>query len=260
MSRFALLDDCDAVANTAQKTAEARRAAHEWQRLSLCTQHTILVIDASGSMREADCRDGDGFVPRIDALLCALLGGFILPQLCQLEEAGTADNELISVVLMQARRQGTLCPAHAHSARASHLAGHRSPAQRWKRYILAHSRAPRRHAARPDQPSHGFERRKTVPPLPRTQDDAVTLLEYAHFSSAAKLPPIHPKSHGNYLPALARLGTLISVLETCREQGVAAGLDVPDRLATSVRADPFPPPPCAHTPPPDRLATSVILR
>ena len=56
---------------------------------------------------------------------------------------------MISVALMRAnaqmllspaRCQGTPSPAHAHRARCSHLASHRSPAQRPQDYNLAHSR------------------------------------------------------------------------------------------------------------------------
>ena len=44
------------------------------------------------------------------------------------------------MLLSRARCQGTLNPAHAHRARCSHLASHRSPAQRPKDYSLPHSR------------------------------------------------------------------------------------------------------------------------
>ena len=44
------------------------------------------------------------------------------------------------MLLSRARCQGTLNPAHAQRARFSHLASHRSPAQRPKDYSLPHSR------------------------------------------------------------------------------------------------------------------------
>ncbi len=44
------------------------------------------------------------------------------------------------VLLSRVRCQGTLNPAHAHCARCSQLARHRSPAQRVQDYNLAHSR------------------------------------------------------------------------------------------------------------------------
>jgi hypothetical protein len=44
------------------------------------------------------------------------------------------------MLLSRGRCQGTLNPAHAHHARCSHLASHRSPAQRPQDYNFAHSR------------------------------------------------------------------------------------------------------------------------
>lgn len=135
----------------------------------MCTQHTILVIDASGSMREADVQSGHHHVSRIDALLNALQGGFILPQLRQLNEegGGALERELLSVILM-------------------------------------------------------------------CDSEAKTILELAPFQSGASLPPIHPKGHGNYLPALTKLAALVTTLEHCREQGRAWGYTVPPRISTCV--------------------------
>ena len=42
-----------------------------------------MIIDASGSMREADCQSGKHFISRIEALTNTMQTGFILPQLQQ---------------------------------------------------------------------------------------------------------------------------------------------------------------------------------
>ena len=44
------------------------------------------------------------------------------------------------MLFIRARCQGTLNPGHEHRARRSHLASHRSPAQRPQDYNLTHSR------------------------------------------------------------------------------------------------------------------------
>jgi hypothetical protein len=64
--------------------------------------------------------------------------------------------------------------------------------------------------------------------------EAKTILEVAPFEAGANMPPIIPKGHGNYLPALTKLAALISTLERCREQGRAWGHAVPPRIGTCV--------------------------
>jgi len=167
-----MLAEYDAAEEAALETAAARDATGDWleevPRLSICTNHTILIIDASGSMREADVASGGRLVPRIDALVSALQGGFILPQLRQLFEAGhgAAERELLSVILLG--------------------------------------------------------------------EEAMTVLEFAPLTAGENLPPIFPKGHGKYLPALTKLASLVSTLERCREQGRVFGFDVPERISTCV--------------------------
>jgi len=158
MNSFAALQDTDAADEAIRDASEG----FDWQRAAVCTQHSILVLDASGSMREADCHSHGRNIPRIEALYDALRCGFVQPQL----DAGIPPSELVSVV--------------------------------------------------------------------RMQDSADILLQCAPFADVADLPHLQPASHGNYLPALAKLHSLIQTVEAARAQGSEAGLPVPPTMSTCV--------------------------
>lgn len=151
MSGFAVLadlNDADDAIEEHEKELAGRNPAEaeeDSRRVARCTQHTILVIDASASMRECDVVQGKRKVTRMEALLDAVRTVFLKPQL----EAGVGKDELLSVI--------------------------------------------------------------------RLQDDAGMILELAAFEDV-ELPALHPRSHGNYIPALKRIIYLMREVGSCRDR------------------------------------------